>query len=359
KSVHQRDKIIAFVRRHGHTLEKLTKRSVAAVLAHGPNEIVQHVLELRRDSARASVRKLDNLLKSIDADGRMRGTLRYMGSSTGRWSGRGYQPQNLKKSETADIDAAIEAILSGDNERIREIGAPLTVAGDVSRAMICAAPGHKLIGGDFSAIESRVLAWSAGEEWKLANYREYDVTGRPELEPYCATATRMLKRTVTPEDEAGRAIGKTADLALGYHGALGAWRRFNAYDTRPDGEILLNINEWRRAHPAIVRLWKQFESAALRAVRTKQPTNIANRFASSLEDGTLRMTRPSGRRLSYPQARIGPGKFEDTLQVYFKDNARGGWADCRGWSGTFVENAVQALSRDLLAAAMQRAEAAG
>jgi hypothetical protein len=319
---------------------------------------VQHVLELRQLGARASVRKLDRLLLSIDGDSRMRGTLRYMGSSTGRWSGRGYQPQNLKKSETADIGAAIDAILAEDIERIRELGAPLTVAGDVSRAMICAAPGCTLIAGDFAAIESRVLAWIAGEEWKLANYREYDATGRPELEPYCATATRMLKRTVTPEDEAGRALGKTADLALGFGGALGAWRRFNPDDTRSDGEILTNIADWRRAHPAITRFWKRFEGAALRAVRTGQRVALG-KFAFTLEDGTLLVALPSGRRLSYPQAHIGPGKFEDSSQVYFKDNARGGWADYRGWYGTFVENAVQALSRDLLAAAMQRLEAAG
>src|SRR5262249_50328644 len=99
--------------------------------------------------------------------------------------------------------------------------------------------------------------------------------------------------------------------------------------------------------------------AALRAVRTGQRVNVGNLFAFTLENGTLFMWLPSGRRLAYPEARIGPGKYKDTCQVYFKDNARGGWKDCRGWSASFVENAVQALSRDLLAAAMQRLEAAG
>jgi hypothetical protein len=196
-SVHQVARITAFVRRHGHSLEALTKRSVSAVLAHGPSDVVRHVLELRQQGARASVRKLDRLLASVDTDSRLRGTLRFMGSSTGRWSGKGYQPQNLKKSETKDIDAAVQAVLTNDLNRIRELGAPLTIAGDVSRAMICAAPSHMLIGGDFSAIESRVLAWVAGEEWKLQNYRDYDATGKPELEPYCATASRMLKHDHT------------------------------------------------------------------------------------------------------------------------------------------------------------------
>jgi DNA polymerase len=361
-SVNQRDRIVAFVRRHGHTLQALTKRSVTAALAAEPNDLVRRVLELRQEGARASVRKFDRLLASLDADSRLRGSLRFMGSSTGRWSGRGYQPQNLKKSETKDINAAVDAIIAGDAGRVRELGAPLTIASDVSRAMICAAPDYTLIGGDFSAIESRALAWVADEEWKLQNYRDYDATGRPVLEPYCATASRLLKRTVTPEDEAGRAIGKTADLALGYGGALGAWRRFNPDDTRPDGEILLNIQEWRRTHSNIVKFWRRYESACLRTVRTKQPTELVGRytrFAFAFENNTLFVTLPSGRRLAYPEARIGPSKFEDRQQVYFKDNARGGWTDCGAWYGTFVENAVQALSRDLLAAAIQRLEAAG
>ena len=361
-SVNQRDRIVAFVQRHGHTLQTLTKRSVAAGLAHEANDLVRHVLELRQQGACASVRKFDRLLASVDTDGRQRGTLRFMGSSTGRWSGRGYQPQNLKKSETKDINAAVDAIIAGDVSRVRELGAPLTIAGDVSRAMICAARGRTLMGGDFSSIKSRVLARAADEEWKLQNYRDYDATGRPELEPYCATASRMLKRTVTPEDEPGRVIGKTADLALGYGGALPAWRRFNPDDTRTDGEILLNVQEWRRTHSNIVRFWRRYKSACLRTVRTKQPTELVGcytRFAFAFENNTLFVTLPSGRRLAYPEARLGPGKFEDRQQVYFKDNARGGWTDCRAWYGTFVENAVQPLSRDLLAAAMQSLEAAG
>ena len=122
--MNQRDRILAFVRRHGHTLQALTRQSVAAVLAHEPNDLVRHVLELRQQGARASVRKFDRLLASVDTDGRQRGTLRFMGSSTGRWSGRGYQPQNLKKSETKDINAAVDAIILGDVGRVRELGAP-------------------------------------------------------------------------------------------------------------------------------------------------------------------------------------------------------------------------------------------
>jgi DNA polymerase len=358
-SGHQVARIIDFVRRYGHTLEALTKRSVSAVLTHEPEDVVRRVLELRREGARASTRKFNRLLTSVDSDGRIRGTLRMYGSSTGRWSGRGFQPQNLKKAETKDIEAAINAVLAGDMPRVRELGAPLTIAGDCSRAMVCAGPGHTLIGGDFSAIESRVLAWIAGEEWKLANYREYDVTGRPELEPYCATASRMLERTVTPDDESGRGLGKTADLGLGFGGSIGAWKRFNPTDERTDGEILRNIAAWRRAHPAIVRFWKVFERKCLRSIAAGQRIELDDRFAFAFEEGTLFVTLPSGRRLAYPKARLGPGKFEGTRQVYYHDNAKGGWTEVRAWYGTLVENAVQAIARDLLAAAMPRLEAGG
>src|SRR5262249_46567385 len=198
----------------------------------------------------ASVKKLDRLLTSVDSDHRLRGTLRYHASSTGRWSGRGYQPQNLKKIETTDVDAAVDAILSGDMDRVRELGAPLTVAADISRSIICAAPGHVLMGGDFSAIESRKLAWIVGEDGKPQAYRQYDETGDPQYEPYCVMASQALKRTVTPDDEAGRNFGKTYDLAFGFGGGLGAWRKFDGSATYSDAEIEQFKHAYRDSHPA-------------------------------------------------------------------------------------------------------------
>src|SRR6516225_4198167 len=144
-SVHQVEKIKAFLRKHGHDIAGLTRRSVSAVLAHNPAGDVRQLIELRRAGARASTRKFDALLKSVDTDQRLRGTLRFHASSTGRWSGSRFQPQNLKKPETKDLDAAVDAIMAGDMARIRELGAPLTVAGDIARSIICAAPGHVLI----------------------------------------------------------------------------------------------------------------------------------------------------------------------------------------------------------------------
>jgi DNA polymerase len=358
-SVNQAEKIKSFVRRHGHTLTVLTKRSVNAILARDPSDQVRRLLELRRDGARASTRKLDRLLKTVDSDGRVRGSLRFHGSATGRWSGRGYQPQNLKKPETKDLDAAVNAVLSGDIGRVRILGAPLTIAGDISRSIICAAPGHVLIGGDFSAIESRVLAWLVREEWKCKNYRQYDSTGQPELEPYCATASHIFRRSVAPENEADRSVGKVCELAFQYGGGLGAWRRFDPTDDYTDAQVEDFKREWRRAHPATTLFWKKLERAVHRTVFTRRPGDLDGKLAFSLETDRLLLTLPSGRSLVYPHAHLVDGKFEGTRELRFRDNARGGWIDCGAWYGTLVENVVQAIARDLLAAAMLRVEAAG
>ena len=351
-------KIAAFLRERGHSLESLTKHNVATILANNPSDEVRRLLELRRDGSRASVRKISGLLAGADDDDRLRGTLRFHGAATGRWSGARYQPQNLKKPETKDIDAAIDAILAGDMPRLRMLGAPLKLVGDVSRAMICAAPDHVFIGGDFSAIELRTLAWIAGEEWKVNTYHQFDLSDDPALEPYCATATRVLKRRVTPADAAGRQTGKVCDLAFGYGGGLGAWRKFDSSNNHSDAEVECFKAEWRATHKATVNFWRALETAMRRAMRTGQPIKLRS-LTCTFEDGTLYVTLPSGRRLSYPEARLVPGEFDGTTQIIFKDNARGGWSDTRGWHGTFTENVVQAIARDLLAAAMIQLESAG
>jgi DNA polymerase len=234
------------------------------------------------------------LLKCVDVDQRLRGSLRFHASSTGRWSGSRFQPQNLKKPETRDLDAAVDAIMSGDMMRIRELGAPLMVAGDIARGIICAAPGHVLIGADFSAIESRMLAWLAGEKWKLDTYRQYDETRDPALEPYCVMASKALRRTVTPDDEAGRGFGKVYDLAFGFGGGVGAWRKFDTSDTYSDAEIEDFKRAFRAMHPATFRFWHRLERHAHRCVRTKKPTALGNIIAFDMDGSTLFMRLPSG-----------------------------------------------------------------
>ena len=140
-------------------------------------------------------------------------------------------------------------------------------------------------------------------------------------------ASQALKRTVTPEDESGRGFGKTYDLAFGFGGGVGAWRKFDPGDTYSDAEIEHFKFAFRKTHQATVRFWHALERAAHRCVHTKTRIQLGNRFSFTMDDGTLFMPLPSGRRLAYPEASLGPGKFDDTRELRYKDNAKGGWND--------------------------------
>jgi hypothetical protein len=262
-----------------------------------------------------------------------------------------------KVPKTLDVDVAIAAIKSGELGRVEALGQPLSIAADVSRGLICARLGHLLVGADFSAIESRVLAWLAGETWKLDAYRRFDEGSGPE--PYCTIASKILGRTVTSDDAEGRDLGKVADLAGGFGGSVGAWRKFAPNDTRSDEEIKADINAFRRAHPNTVRFWNALETALKRAVRRPGQRFTCGRLVAECRDGTLWVELPSGRPIAYPEAHLVDGKFEDTIDIAFKDNAKGQWREISAWYGVFCENAVQATARDLLAAALVRLEAAG
>jgi DNA polymerase len=361
KSVDQIERIRTLVNCHGHDLRSLGKRSVAAVLAAEPDNPVRQLLELRRDGARASTRKYERILACMsDNDDRMRGTMRFFGSATGRWSGRGPQLQNLKKNESGIPLIAIEAVRSGDRERLRTYGNPLTVLGDIARAVICAGPGNVLMAADFSAIESRILAWLAGEQWKLQLYADYDATSDKAREPYRVLAARMLHKadaaTITPEE---RQKGKAGELACGFGGSVGAWRRIAPEDKRSDAEVLTDIRAWRAAHPKTTAFWHALARAIRIAIGTGQPFS-AGKIVAEFSDGNLTLTLPSGRTITYPEVRPVPSNFEGAPpDVLFKDNARGKWTDYRGWFGTFAENVVQGTARDLLAAAIERFETRG
>jgi DNA polymerase len=362
KTAGQVARIKAFALARGHELKGVTKRSVAAVLARGnPSAETRRLLELRRDGGSASVKKLNSLFAGVDADGRVRGTLRFSATSTGRWAGARFQPQNLPRPTIKNIDSAVAAVMSGDLNCVREFGAPLSVVGSILRSMICAAPGspgHILVAGDFSAIESRVLSWLADEHWKLQNYREFDRTGEPSIEPYSVIASRILKRRVTPDDELDRQAGKIGDLSLGFGGGRRAWRAFDDSDTYSDAEVDHFQREWRASHPATVRFWRQLEARLKRVIRCGESPPIG-RLGFKYETGNLIIVLPSGRRLYYPEARLVPGKFPNTVDIAFKDNARGGWNEIRAWYGVFVENVTSGVARDVLAAAMLRVDQAG
>jgi CHC2 zinc finger/Toprim domain len=172
------------------------------------------------------------------------------------------------------------------------------------------------------------------------------------------SSPRILKRPVASDEDAGRQFGKMNELSFGFGGGLGAWRRFDPSDNHSDADVERYKTEWRAAHPATVWFWRALQGGMRRAIRSGHPVAMGS-LTCTFENGTLRVTLPSGRRLAYPQARLVPAEIEGTTQIMFRDNARGGWRDVRGWHGAFTENVVQAIARDLLAAALIRLEAAG
>jgi DNA polymerase bacteriophage-type len=238
----------------------------------------------------------------------------------------------------------------------------LAVVGDCSRSMIVAAPGHVLIGADFSSIESRVLAWIAGEDWKLDAYRRFDATHDPRDEPYCETACKIFRKpagTFT-KDSPERGVGKTCDLAFGYMGSLAAWRKFEP-ERFTDDEVKTFCCEWRAAHPKIKSFWYDVDRAALIAVRERGRVVRAGPAAFRSTGAFLQLKLPGSRKITYPQPRaVGD---EERQHVVFVDNAAGQFRDCRhgqgAYGGLWTENVVSGIARDLLAEAMLRIEAAG
>jgi DNA polymerase len=365
-TINQVTKLTAWLQDHGCPLQKLDKKAIQRQLDKGDDELaapVRRVLELRLGGAQAAAKKINALLARAGEDDRICGAFRYHGAATGRWSGEGFQAQNLKRPVVDDLDVAAAAVTTGDYQHVKSLyPRPLAVVGDCSRAMICAAPGHTLIGADFSSIESRILAWAADEQWKLDSYRRFDATHDPRDEPYCVTACKLFNKpngTYT-KDDPERAVGKTADLALGYSGGLGAWRKFDP-DRFSDDEVKTFIHAWRLTHPNIRKLWYRLDKAAWTAVQQRGVV-VRCGVVRLICNGTfLQLKLPSGRKLSYPQPRIVGDEREQ--HVLFSDNAAGQFQDCRhgqgAYGGTWTENVVSGIARDLLAEAMLRIEGAG
>jgi hypothetical protein len=180
-SINQVGRLTAWLQDHGCALESLSRKAIERQLINDElSAPVRRVVELRLGGAQAAVKKINALLARAGADDRIRGAFRYHGAATGRWAGEGYQAQNLKRPIVDDLDAAIAAVATGDYKHVKSLYArPLGIVGDCTRAMICAAPGKVLIGADFSSIESRILGWLAGENWKLDSYRRFDATHDP------------------------------------------------------------------------------------------------------------------------------------------------------------------------------------
>ena len=364
--INQVARLLQWLQDQGCIVQTLGRAAVEKLLEQAElPPVVGRALELRLGGAQAATKKIDALLARAGDDDRVRGAFRYHGAATGRWAGEGFQPQNLKRPVINDLAAAIDAVATGDYEHVKKLyPRPLAVVGDCSRSMIDAAPGHVLIGADFSSIESRVLAWIAGEGWKLDAYRRFDATRDPSDEPYCETACKIFRvpSGSYTKDSPERSVGKICDLAFGYQGGLIAWRKFEPAKFT-DAEVETFKSEWRAAHPKIKQFWFDIDRAAVLAVRERGQVVRCGRIDLKSTGAFLMLKLPSGRKIYYPQPRLITEGGSDRHRVVFADNAAGQFKDCRNgqgaYAGTWTENIVSGIARDLLAAAMFRIEAAG
>jgi DNA polymerase len=362
--VNQIARLQAWLQTQGCILDSLDKKSIAKLLKNELPPQVRRALELRQDGGQAAVKKIAALLDRVSSDGRVRESFQYHKASTGRWAGTGPQPQNLKRPEIEDVETAITAVETGNHDHVRSLYPQvLSLLGDLGRSLIRAAPGRVLIGADFGAIESRVLAWVAGEEWKLEAYRRYDATRDACDEPYCVLAARMLhlpEGSITPGTRE-RAFGKTGDLACGYQGGEKAIEKFapGMFSLAEREKIK---TEWRAAHLAVCGFWYAVDHAAWTAVQQRGRIVSCGPVAFKCCGNFLFLKLPSGRKLAYPFARP---KLIDPQHgaVVFADSSDGRFRDCRdgagAYSGMWVENIVSGIARDLLAEAMLRIENAG
>lgn len=330
---------------------------------------VRSILELRLEAAHAAASKAPKLREWRCLDGRIRGTHRYHGAGTGRWTSLGVQTQNFRR-ESENMTGKLAGVMSGDLAAMQQLGAPLEVVGDIGRALLCAAPGHRLLVGDFSGIESRILAWITDQHSKIEQWAKFDQSKNPEDDPYL-----ILGRLLGFPEATARQYGKVADLAFGYAGGRPAWRNFAPDDdVTTDAEIDAYRQAWRDRHPRVYDFWygknNNIDRAAIIAVqRAPQPIKYG-RLTLWCEHRHgipfLYIQLPSGRAICYPHAKIIK-KQNGYLAVWFMDNyaATGGWTEYERYgqlgarSSTFTENIVSGIARDLLAAAMLRLENAG
>ena len=339
------------------------------------DDVALQVIELRRASAKSSVAKYRAMIESACADHRVRGTLNYHGASTGRWAGRLIQPQNFPRVSEEDAVAVeqLHSLVGYPNADLSVFFEnPLEVLSKALRSAIIAAPGHRLIGGDFSNIEGRVNAWLAGEDWKVKAFADFDAgTGHDLYVLSYANAFDMDPRNV---DKAQRQRGKTMELALGYQGGKRAFQKMAA-------NVGLSVSDetadelkvaWREAHPAIRQSWYELQDAAIEAVKYKGSTVkcLNDRIQYKVAKDILWCRLPSGRCLAYVHPFItnqvfvnedGEEEVTDRPQVAFwgTESTTKKWCVQRLYGGRQCENFVQAIAYDLLVEGMFRVEAAG
>ena len=328
----------------GLEMQSLGKKEVQEQLLTAPTHI-REVLQLRQQTSKSSVKKYTAMQNAVCHDHRARGMFQFYGANrTGREAGRIIQLQNLPQNHLPDLEEARDLVLSGDIDALDMLyeDIPDTLSQLIRTAFI-PKKGYQFIVADFSAIEARVIAWLAGETWRMESFaRGEDI--------YCASASRIFGVPVVKHGENGhlRQKGKVAELACGYGGSVGAMKAMGADALGlSDAELKQIVTDWREASPHIVQLWWDVEAAAMKAVRQKTSAETHG-IIFSYESGFLFVQRPGSRRLAYVKPRIGKNRFGGESITYWGVGTSKRWERLETYSGKLVENIVQGIARDLL-----------
>ena len=334
---------------HGLEVDSLDKKAVRELLKTAPPELTQ-ALELRQQLARSSVKKYIAMENCVCADNRCRGMFQFYGANrSGRWAGRLIQLQNLPQNHIPDLASARSLVKSGDYEILRLLyeDVPDTLS-QLIRTAFVPKPGYKFIVSDFSAIEARVIAHLAGETWRTEVFRNNG-------DIYCASASAMFGVPVEKHGVNGhlRQKGKIAELALGYGGSVGALKAMGALDMGlKEEELQPLVSAWRQSNPNIVAFWWDVDDAVKRAIQGRMSTETHGiRF--TWQSAMLFIQLPSGRRLAYVKPKIGENRFGGESVTYEGVGATKKLERIESYGPKFVENIVQAISRDILCYAMR------
>ena len=336
----------------------LNKKSIADVYASLNADQTKEVLKLREEFSKSSNKKYEAFLRSCCKDNHVRGTFQFYGASTGRWAGRLVQLQNLPHDTLPDLDDARMWAMAGDEEDFEFMYPKVQAAlSALIRTMIIPEENSRLIVADFSAIEARVIAWIANEEWRIKAFENGE-------DIYCASASRAFKVPVVKHGINGelRAKGKIIELACGYSGGVGAMKAFGAdRQGMTEEEMADLVAKWREASPHIVALWKSLEDAAIRCIKRGKPTiSTVGYIRFDMEDGVMWMTLPSGRRIAYWGAAMGQDKWGRPSMTYMSLNqTTRKWERAESFGGRLTENLVQATARDCLKEALFNLDKAG
>jgi len=349
-------------------IKQRTGKVVKSITKHNINELKEKLkdyedviaaLEIRERLSKSSIAKYKKMIDVACSDGRARGLLQFYGAGTGRWAGRLIQVQNLPQNHIPDLDIAREIVKNGNLDLLEMMyNNPSDVLSQCIRTAIIPKPGYKFIVADFSAIEARVIAWLAGEQWRLDVFRSHGKI-------YEASASQMFKVPIEQITKGSplRQKGKIAELALGYQGSVGALKSMGALKMGlTEEELQPLVDTWRLSNYKIVQFWYDTENKVIEAIENRTTVRINKYLRVIYKRGMLFIELPSGRRLAYPKPKVVehdkfPGKKKIIYQVINENTYQ--WGEVDTYGGKLVENIVQATARDCLAHSMLKLDKLG